>query len=43
MKNCQIQEKKLSVAVKKLIKIQEFSQQMLNSVGKQNCGADATC
>ncbi len=43
MKNCQIQEKKLSVAVKKLIKIQEFPQQMLNSVGKQNCGADAAC
>ncbi len=43
MKYCQNKEKKLSVAVKKLIKIQEVPQQMLNSVGKQNCGADAAC
>ncbi|NGX31958.1 MAG: hypothetical protein K940chlam8_01345, partial [Chlamydiae bacterium] len=43
MKNCQIQEEKLSAAVKKLIKIQELPQQMLNSVGKQNYGAYAAC
>ena len=43
MKNCQIQEEKLSAAVKKLIKIQELPQQMLNSVGKQNYGAYVAC